>query len=549
LIRNALIAATVAAIVYSLSSGRQLGAREQQPAASPKLMVIVVVDQMRFDHFDRFAKYWTGGLKRFYSDGAVFERAFYPYLNTVTCAGHATIATGTYPYAHGIILNEWYQRAARRRMSCTDDASVRSVPYTPPAEPIGHSALRLRTQTIGDRLRAASPSSRVVTLSMKPRSTVMLAGHGGTAVTWFGDSNVWATSTAFASAPLPEIKLFVDANPVESERGTVWNRVLGGEAYAGADENRYERPHAGWTSLFPHPLAGAQGAAVDRFFDLWERSPYSDAYLGRLAAHVVRSFKLGQRDVVDYLGVSFSGVDYVGHGFGPESQELQDTLVRLDRTLGEFFAVLDTEVGRGRYVVGLSADHGVSRIPEMWSEEGTEAGRVLNSAVQKVAEAAMTAAHGPGPHVALVEYTNLFLTDAARARAENDPLFIQLILEAVSKVPGVQRAFPSRGLESRRTSTDPTERAAALSHHPEESGEVVIVLKPNWIGTSSSAATHGSAQPYDQHVPVMFLGSAFKTGRYMAVSSPADLAPTLASTVRLVMPNTDGRVLKEALAP
>jgi predicted AlkP superfamily pyrophosphatase or phosphodiesterase len=546
---KAALAATVAAVVLSLHADRELGARERQSPASPKLMVIVVVDQMRFDYFDRFAQYWTSGLKRFHRDGAVFERGFYPYLNTVTCAGHATIATGTYPYAHGVIMNEWYQRDARRRMSCTDDPSVKSVPYTPPGEPIGHSAHRLRTPTIGDRLRAASPSSRVVTVSMKPRSTVMLAGHGGTAVTWFGDSNVWGTSTAFAPSPLPEVKAFVDANPVEHDRGIVWNRLLGNDAYGGADENRFERPHAGWTSQFPHPLAGAEGSAADRFFDLWERSPYSDAYLGRLAAHLVRSFELGQRDAVDYLGVSFSSVDYVGHDFGPESQEVQDTLVRLDRTLGELFDLLDKEVGRNRYVVGLSADHGVSRIPEMWNAEGTDAGRVLNSAVQKVAETAMTAAHGPGPHVALVEYTNLYLTDAARARAESDPSFIQPILDAVSKVPGVQRVFPSRGLESRRASPDPIERAAAISHHPKESGEVVIVLKPNWIGTNSAAATHGSAQPYDQHVPVMFLGSMFKAGRYTAVASPADLAPTLAATVGLAMPNTDGRVLKEALAP
>jgi hypothetical protein len=547
LTRRLLIAAALAAVFFSRAGDRDLAAREQQRPTAPKLVVIVVVDQMRFEYFDRFAQHWTSGLLRFKREGAVFERAFYPYLNTVTCAGHATIATGTYPYAHGIILNEWYQRGARRRMSCTDDAAVKTVPYAPPPEPIGHSAHRLRTQTIGDRLRAVSSSSLVVTVSMKPRSTVMLAGHGATAATWFGDSNVWATSSAFASSPLPEIKTFVDANPVEADRAIVWNRLLPDEMYGGADENPFERPHAGWTSLFPHPLAGAPGTAADRFFDLWERSPYSDVYLGRLAAHLVRSFALGQREAVDYLAVSFSSVDYVGHDFGPESQELQDTLIRLDRTLGEFLAVLDKEVGRDRYVVGLSADHGVSRIPEMLSREGGDGGRVLNASVQKVAETAMTAAHGPGPHVALVEYTNLYLTDAARARAQADPSFIQPVLDAVARVPGVQRVFASGGLEWRRTSADAIERAAALSHHPQESGDVVIVLKPNWIGTSSSAATHGSAQPYDQHVPVMFLGSMFKAGRYAALASPADLAPTLASVVQLAMPDTDGRVLKEAI--
>jgi predicted AlkP superfamily pyrophosphatase or phosphodiesterase len=535
---------------------------QQRSAASPRLVIIMVIDQMRFDYIDRFSSRWNGGLKRLATQGAVFERAFYPYLNTVTCSGHATIATGALPYAHGIIMNEWYQRGVKRRMSCTDDPTVTSLPYTPPfdvaqgspersrgtpAEPIGHSAHRLRAQTLADRLRASSPASRVVTASMKPRSTVMLAGRGGTAVTWFGDSNVWATSTAYTPRLLPEVAAFIERNPVEQYRTEVWDRARDATEYVGSDQSPYERARPGWTSTFPHPMAGAPGTAAARFFDFWERSPWSDAYLGRLAAHLVRSYALGQREAVDYLGISFSSLDYVGHDFGPESQEVQDTLFRLDRTLGELFAALDEMVGRDRYIIGLSADHGVARIPEAVRAENGDAGRVLNQEVMKVAEAAMTAAHGKGPHVALVEYTNLYLRDEAQARAAKDPSFIQPLIDAVSKMDGVLRVFPSRGLESKRTSNDPIERAAALSHHPQESGDIVVVLKPNWIGTNTSTTTHGSAQPYDQHVPVLFLGPAFKPGRYSTPASPADLAPTLAAAIKLAMPGIDGKVLKEAL--
>jgi predicted AlkP superfamily pyrophosphatase or phosphodiesterase len=537
--------ALLAAHPDNAASGTTSSARHQSLTA-PTLLVIVVVDQMRFDYLDRYASLWVSGMKRVAADGAVFERAFYPYLNTVTCAGHATIATGALPYTHGIIMNEWYDRSVHRRRSCTDDPSVSSLPYTQPAEPIGHSARRLRTPTIGDRLRASSPMSRVVTLSMKPRSTVMLAGQGGTAVTWFADSNVWATSSAYAPNLLPEVQAFVDANPVEAYRKYVWERTRGLAEYAGADESPHERPRAGWSSTFPHPLAGAPGTAPARFFDFWERSPYSDAYLGRMAAHLVRAYKLGQRDVVDYLGVSFSAVDYVGHDFGPDSHEVQDTLLRLDRTLGDLFEALDQTVGRDQYVVGLSADHGVARIPEALVADGVDAGRVLGPQVLKVAESAMVAVHGSGPHVAHAEYSNDYLTDTARARSERDPSFTQPILDAVSKMPGVQRVFSGRDLVAKRWSADPIERAAALSHHPDESGDIVVVLKPNWIGTNTSAATHGSAQPYDQHVPVVFLGAAFKPGRYATPASPADLAPTLASVVKLAMPNVDGRVLTEA---
>jgi predicted AlkP superfamily pyrophosphatase or phosphodiesterase len=520
---------------------------QAQTAPAPKLLITLVVDQMRFDYVERYGRSWNGGLKRFVAEGAVFDRALYPYLNTVTCAGHATIGTGAFPYRHGIILNEWYRRDVGRRVACTDDTAVRSVPYTPPAEAIGHSASRLRVPTLGDRLRAASPASRVVSLSMKPRSAAMMAGHGGTAVTWFAESNVWGSSTAYTDAPVREVKAFVDANPVERDRHVVWERLRDANDYVGTDESAHERARAGWSATFPHPLAGAGEGAPTRFFDLWERSPFSDAYLGKMAAELVRTLELGQRDAVDHLAISFSAVDYVGHDFGPDSHEVQDALYRLDQTLGTLLSVLDTVVGRDRYVIGLSADHGVSRIPEALQAQGEDAGRVLNAQVLKVAENAMVDAYGAGPHVQHVEYTNLYLTPAAAARARRDPTFIKPILAALSTTPGIERVFPAWDLAAKRDSTDPIERAAALSFHPDESGDVVVVLKPNWIGTNTSAATHGSSRWYDQHVPVIFLGAAIKPGRYSTAASPADLAPTLGATIKLTLSGVDGKPLRDAL--
>jgi predicted AlkP superfamily pyrophosphatase or phosphodiesterase len=536
----------VFALAVILGAGHVLS-RAQTRVRPPTLLITIVVDQMRFDYIERYGRAWTGGLKRLVSEGAVFERTLYPYLNTVTCAGHATIATGALPYRHGIIMNEWYRRDVAKRVACTEDDTVKSVPYTPPGEPIGHSTRQLRVPTLGDRLRAASPDSRVVTLSMKPRSAAMLAGKNGTAVTWFADSNVWGTSTAYAAAPLSDVQSFVNANPVDRDRAVVWERVRDVRDYLGADESQYERARAGWTSTFPHPIAGSMGSPGSRFFDLWERSPYSDTYLGRLAGTLIHAYRLGQRDVVDHLGISFSAVDYVGHDFGPDSHEVQDALFRLDQTLGELLALLDTTVGRDKYVIGLSADHGVSRIPEALKAEGIDAGRVLNAQVLKTAEAAMTAAYGAGPHVAHVEYTNLYLTPTARARAQNDPAFIAPLVAAVAKLPGVARVFSTSDLATKRTSADAIERAAALSFHPDASGDVTVVLREHWIGTNTSTATHGSAQWYDQHVPLIFLGAQIKPGRYTGATSPADLAPTLAATINLRMVDVDGRVLADAL--
>jgi predicted AlkP superfamily pyrophosphatase or phosphodiesterase len=360
---------------------------DNQPHRDGHLLVIVVVDQMRFEYLDRYKGLFKEGIKRLLDDGAVFDRAMYPYVNTVTCAGHATIGTGAFPSTHGIILNEWWQRDVGRRMSCTDDPDVKSVVYSREPERIGHSAHRLRVPTLGDRLRAASPGSRVVVLSMKPRSTVMLAGHGGTAVTWFGGSNTWSTSTAFTSTPIPEVKAYTDTHPVSDLRNEVWQRTNDPSSYSGQDDGVGERGPSGWGPQFPHPLAGSPGTDPERFYDLWERSPYSDMALGDMASTLVRTMKLGQRGVVDLLGVSFSAVDYVGHDFGPRSHEVQDTLIRLDRTLGAFLATLDKVVGRDRYTLGLSADHGVGEIPEATSAAGRDAGRLLNAETRKIAEA------------------------------------------------------------------------------------------------------------------------------------------------------------------
>jgi type I phosphodiesterase/nucleotide pyrophosphatase len=269
--------------------------------------------------------------------------------------------------------------------------------------------------------------------------------------------------------------------------------------------------------------------------------------LGDMAATLTDTMQLGKRGVVDLLGVSFSALDYVGHDFGPSSHEVQDTLIRLDRTLGTFLASLDTTLGRDRYTLGLSADHGVGDIPEASAAAGRDAGRLLNAEIRKIAEAAMVKAHGPGPHVAHVEYTELYLTDAARKRVAADPDALQPLIAAVSKRPGVLRVIPTAGLEGKRTSHDPIERAAALGYFPGESGDVEVLLRPDWINSDSSAATHGSLHPYDQHVPVVFFGNGIKAGRFSDPASPADLAPTLASIVKLPMPGVDGKVLRSAV--
>lgn len=512
-------------------------------AARPTLLVLVVVDQMRAEYFTRFAAHWTSGFKRLRDESAVYAEARYPYLNTVTCAGHATLSTGAWPRTHGIILNQWYRRDEQRVRTCTGDDAVHSVPYEGAPEKEGQSAAQLRVPTLAERLRAKWPRSRAVTVSLKARSAIMMAGRGATAATWRADGD-WVTSSAFMAAPDARIARRLAARTAAETRES-WPLLRDPSWYAADDDTPGERPPRGWTPLFPHLLQGAAPGADET---RWETSPFADAALGAIAADLVGDFALGRRgDTVDFLGVSFSVTDLVGHAFGPDSREVEDTLARLDVTLGTLLRALDAKVGRGRYVLGLSADHGVGPIPEARRAAGLDAGRVPLQTVTEAAEQALAAALGPGPHVARTEYSETYLTAAARARIT--PAIAADVVSAIRALPGVQTAIWTPSLADQTIAADTIVAAIRAGFDPERSGDFTAAPKPYWYlvpGRSPSGgngATHGTANDYDQHVPLILFGGGIAPGIVDAPVTPADLAPTLAAAVGLPMPGVDGRPL------
>src|SRR6266850_6730484 len=375
--RLALVRALLPAAVATIHS---------QPSIAPKLAFIIVVDQMRADYIDRFQGDWSRGLKRLVKDGAWFRKAAYPYLQTVTCAGHATISTGALPHVHGIAANQWWDRDAGRQMACTEDPSVTNLGYDGPGKE-HNSGYRLKVPSFADVLRTER-GAHVVTISAKTRSAIMLAGHGGDAVTWLSEgADTWLTSSAFTTALVPGVKQFVDANPVDADFGKSWTRLLPASRYRQLDDDKSERPPGGWTWTFPHVLNGTLGKPDATFRAQWDISPYADAYAGRMAAALVTSLQLGTHDTTDVLGISFSATDRIGHKFGPDSQEIQDQLVHLDRTIGDLLDHLDAAVGRTRYVVALSADHGVTPIPEQLGRVHREGGRVSTTDIVNRIEA------------------------------------------------------------------------------------------------------------------------------------------------------------------
>ena len=535
--------------VSSMAAAGALAAGSRQAAAParPRLVVVLVVDQFRADYIERYGHEWTGGLRRLLDTGAWFTRAAYPYYNTVTCVGHATISTGTLPSIHGMILNDWWDRATGRQVACTEDDTASLTSYGREVTGRGESARRLQAPTLADELRAQlDRRARVTTFSLKARSAIGLAGHRGDAVVWFNRRGAFVTSTAFADAPVEAVADFVRRHPVEADFQKPWDRLLPADRYLFESPAIGVQPDSDMTPAFPHTVAG-RGDTPDRtFYAQWQASPYADAYLGSMALDVTRALGVGRGDRTDFLGVSFSTLDLVGHDYGPRSHEVQDVLLRLDRTIGALLDGLDQLVGAGHYVVSLSADNGVAPIPEYASSVGLDAGRRATPTIAQAIEEVL-APLGPARKVAAVLYTDAYLAEGLWPQLVERPDLIRQLKARLLALDGVTAVFTRDEIEAGGFPDGSIGSRMARGYFPGRSGDLLIAQRPYWIA-SSDATTHGTGYDYDTRVPVVLMGAGVVPGEYLQAATPADIAPTLAYLAGVTLPNAQGRVLAEALA-
>jgi predicted AlkP superfamily pyrophosphatase or phosphodiesterase len=514
------------------------------PAAPPKLVVLISVDQMRADYVDRFRHQWSKGFRRLLDEGAWFREADYPYYNTVTCAGHASISTGTVPAIHGMVLNQWWERDNSRLVSCTDDEREKLVTYGIPVTGIGHSARSLVSNTLSDEMRLQLPrAAKVVSISLKARSAISLGGHRPDAVIWLDEADgEWVTSTAFSTVPLGFFANYITRNSLRSQMGRRWDRLLPLDKYVYEYSTENRRRIALVTRQFPHTVKGTGEEIGGAFTDAWESSPFSDEYLGALARLSVDELKLGAGAATDFLAISYSALDKVGHDFGPDSHEVQDVLIHLDRELGLLLDHLDKQVGKGRYVLGLSSDHGVSPVPERVKAAGFESGRIGTVAVGRIIDDVLQKEIGGGPYRTRVIYNDIYFNEGVYAKLKDNPKAMQAVLDAIRRTEGVWRVYRKEELSA----TDPFTRRSALSHYEGRSGDIKMLGRAYWI-TSTSTTTHGTGHRYDTHVPVLLYGLGIKPGEYVEAASPIDIAPTLAHLLGITLPDAMGRVLSEGL--
>jgi predicted AlkP superfamily pyrophosphatase or phosphodiesterase len=550
-------------ILFAAVPAPQAGAQTavapaRRPAAAtparPKLVVLLVVDQMRADYVDKFLFQWKGGLRRLVEQGAWFHDAAYPYAATETCVGHSTISTGSFPTTHGMIANAWFDRESQQQVTCTSDPKAKNSAYAGATAKGGDSAWRMVTPSFAEELKfQTGGATRIVTFSLKARTAITMAGHKADAATWF-DSGSWVTSNVYGTMPF--IDDYVKAHPVKADYGKTWKLSLPENEYWYDEKATNAGPPDGWNTSFPHSLRGkSAGNELDSaFYEQWASSSFADDYLTELAKSAVDSLGLGNSGATDFLGVSYSSIDYVGHAFGPRSREIQEILIGLDKNLGDLFAHLDRKVGRGNYVVALSADHGGTPVPEDMQKTGVDTGRLNLAVVQDKIEKILESFNYPKPTVARISGNDIYFAPGIYEKLELDGTTMRALVDAVLATPGVAAWYPAEALVDRPPTQNPIRRALATGYFPGRSGDVFVIQKPYWLidssptGQSKSTGTgHGSPYYYDQRVPILFMGKGIQKGEYYGDVTPADIAHTLAALCGITLSSHDGHALAQAL--
>ena len=535
-------------IIYGfiLLIGSSQVAQAQTPAR-PKLVVGIVIDQMRWDYLYRFADRYsaTGGFRRMLDKGFTCENTFIPYAPTVTACGHATIYTGSVPALHGITGNFWWDRQQMRTVYCTEDKTVKTVGT---ASTLGlQSPRNMLVTTICDELRMATNfRSKVIGISPKDRGGIIPAGHSANAAYWYDNTTGdWISSTYYMTDLPNWVKNFNKKKLVDKYYEKGWSLLYPLSTYAQstADEKAYEgKP---FCKSFPYDMK----ALIGKSYGSVLTSPHGNSLTAEFAKIAVTEEQLGVDAVTDFLAVSFSSPDYIGHTFGPNSLEAEDGFLRLDQELGDFLNFLDSKVGKDQYTVFLSADHGVAQIPEFMTENKLTGGRVfMNRITGQLNNHLLEKFKVPALITSDDNYQlhfNQHLIDSAKIDKEE---LEEWAVDYLMLEPGIARAFPIDELNE----TPLPERVREMlnnGYYPKRNGDVQVILLPHYIDAyGNTGTTHGLWNPYDAHIPLLWYGWGIKPGKTNRETFMTDIAPTLAALLHIQMPSGSvGQVITEVI--
>lgn len=505
----------------------------------PKLVVGIVVDQMRADFIYRYwHKYGEGGFKRLVRDGFFFKDSHYNYVPTYTGPGHASIYTGTTPAVHGIIANEWLDKTSHKKIYCTEDLTVHALGGT---EKLGQmSPKNMLTTTLGDQLKLSNNSqSKVIGIALKDCGAILPAGHLANAAYWFDAvSGNWMTSNYYM-AQLPDwVNAFNQKGLSKVYLNQQWQTLLPLATYTESlkDDNLFEGTFNGELKpVFPHDLVTL--APQNNNGGLLKTTPFSNSLTKDFAIQAIQAEKLGKHAVTDMLMLSFSATDYVGHQFAPQSVEVEDTYLRLDQDLTELLTFLDYWVGKKQILMFLTADHGVVESPAYLKSLKIPAGFINAKELSQVLENFLIAQYGEN---LLLTYTNqqvfLDLKKIADLKLSSSEVG-NSVAEFLMNIKGVATTVTQETLNKNFFSSG-INHYIQLGYNPQRSGDVMVTYQAGWIDSEKITGTsHGSPYSYDTHVPLLWYGWKISAGQSLESVEITDIATTLALLLDIQAPN------------
>jgi predicted AlkP superfamily pyrophosphatase or phosphodiesterase len=508
-------------------------AQKSQPATpkthagpkQPKLVMVIVVDQFRYDYLLRFRDSYTGGLARLMNEGAVFHDAHYLQYPTVTAVGHSTILSGATPSVSGIIGNEWLDRESNESVTSVSDKSTTLLGGNAGT---GSSPQRLLVSTLGDELKMAGRNSKVIGISIKDRSAILPSGHMADAAYWFDDKAGHFVSSTYYMKELPAWVSQVNASAPAGKYATAEWHALN----AKADDK---------------PFCSMKADSGVRPCGSLENTPFGNEIVLNFAEQAIDHEKLGSHDATDLLTVSFSSNDYVGHGLGPDSPEVRDISIRTDRMLGDLLTFVFQRVGQQNTLIVFTADHGVAPVPKVNHDRKMPGGWLKAAEYSGKISDAISAKFGQGKWFSFDTSGFLYLNDETVAANKADRIEVRRFSADVARsLPHIARVMTRDDLLRGSESADSAGRAMQLGFYGPRSADLELLPEPYYMFSSPPGTTHATPYSYDNHVPIIFFGAGIRPGAHFERVAVNDIAPTLAAILQVETPSGSlGRVLSE----
>ncbi len=526
------VTSTVTTSVVSKSTTKALYVK-------PKLVVGIVVDQMRYDYLTRFYnKYGDGGFKRMINEGFNCKNNHYNYVPTYTGPGHASVYTGTTPKYHGIIANDWYDKTLKASVYCAGDKTVQSVGTASTAGQM--SPRRMKTTSFADENRLFTQlQGKTIGISIKDRGAILPAGHTANGAYWFNgkEEGNFITSSFYMNSLPNWVNAFNNSDTAENYL-KVWNTLYNINTYteSGSDLNAFEAGFKGKeTATFPYDLSVLK--TENRGFDILKATPYGNSIVADFAIAAIDGEQLGKDAITDVLTVSFSSTDYVGHNFGVNSKELEDTYIRLDKDLERILKTLDAKVGVGEYTVFLTSDHGAVEVPAYLQSVNIPAGYFNREGLKEKLEAFLFKQFNVSNVIENISNNQIFLDRARLQLLDIDVDNVQdaLVNELIT-YKDIEKVYSAKTMQTAAFTTG-IEKLLQNGYNQKRSGDVIMVKSPAVISYGRTGSTHGSALNYDTHVPLLFFGKGIAKGSTITKTEITDIAPTISALLGVSFPN------------